>query len=221
MLPALISSGAGLIGGLVNNLFGDSAGDKNAQQQLSFARNSIRWRVEDAKRAGVHPLYALGAPTMSPSPSYVGDTSLGSSIASMGADVSRAMEVGNSSAGRLTNQLSQLALTRAGLENELLRSQIARTNRELGPPGVQGANPLLGTVLQGSDGKPIMTVHGPTPAQTAENQYGEVGGELFGISNLIYDIGRQIGRDWGTTYPKLKARFAPAPAYSPRGAYRR
>ncbi len=27
---------------------------------LGFAQNSVRWRVEDAKAAGIHPLFALG-----------------------------------------------------------------------------------------------------------------------------------------------------------------
>lgn len=35
--------------------------NKNANLQREFAQNSIQWRVNDAKRAGIHPLYALGA----------------------------------------------------------------------------------------------------------------------------------------------------------------
>jgi hypothetical protein len=49
---------------------------KNAEAdralQREFAQYGVRWKVEDAKAAGLHPLAALGASTSSPSPSYVG-----------------------------------------------------------------------------------------------------------------------------------------------------
>ena len=36
-----------------------------------FAKRGIQWRVHDAKKAGLHPLAALGAQTTSFSPSFV------------------------------------------------------------------------------------------------------------------------------------------------------
>lgn len=35
--------------------------NRNVALQREFAQNSIQWRVDDAKNAGIHPLYALGA----------------------------------------------------------------------------------------------------------------------------------------------------------------
>lgn len=40
----------------------------NIKMQREFAKNGIRWRVEDAKAAGLHPLAALGASSMGYSP---------------------------------------------------------------------------------------------------------------------------------------------------------
>lgn len=35
--------------------------DRNIQMQTDFAQHGVQWRVQDAKNAGVHPMYALGA----------------------------------------------------------------------------------------------------------------------------------------------------------------
>lgn len=54
----------GAIGSLVGGLFGGrsqrKANEENARLQREFAQHGISWRVEDAKRAGLHPLFALG-----------------------------------------------------------------------------------------------------------------------------------------------------------------
>lgn len=61
------------------SLFGGSGGlsaRKSAALEAAYARefaqNQIQWKVQDAKNAGVHPLYALGAPAVSFSPSFGG-----------------------------------------------------------------------------------------------------------------------------------------------------
>jgi len=134
MIGDLISAGANIIGGLINKRSTDKAGDKNAALQREFAQTGIQWKVEDAKKAGVHPLYALGAQTMSASPSYVGDTSLGSGIAEAGQNISRAVHSNSTAPTRNAVALEQLTLERAGLENDLLRSQIAKNVQTSNPP---------------------------------------------------------------------------------------
>ena len=42
--------------------------EREIARQYEFAQNTIQWKVEDAKAAGVHPLFALGAQTQSPTP---------------------------------------------------------------------------------------------------------------------------------------------------------
>lgn len=42
----------------------------NRQMQYDFAQNSIKWRVNDAKQSGIHPLAALGVSPSSAQPIY-------------------------------------------------------------------------------------------------------------------------------------------------------
>ena len=81
---ALGQLAGGALGGPLGSVIGGSIGgsieqgfrDKQQRQRLTdernfqreFAQNSIQWRAADAKKAGVHPLAALGASTHSPSP---------------------------------------------------------------------------------------------------------------------------------------------------------
>lgn len=72
MWGPIIGAAAGLIGAGMNSAKQDKINRDNANLQREFAQNSIQWRVEDAKRAGIHPLAALGASGYSASPSSVG-----------------------------------------------------------------------------------------------------------------------------------------------------
>lgn len=72
MWPAIIGAAASIGSALLNKNSADNSSKKNAELQREFAQNSISWRVQDAKNAGIHPLYALGASTVSAQPSYIG-----------------------------------------------------------------------------------------------------------------------------------------------------
>lgn len=52
---------AGLVGDRQAANAAEEAFERNADLQREFAQHGIQWRVEDAKAAGVHPVYALGA----------------------------------------------------------------------------------------------------------------------------------------------------------------
>lgn len=173
----------GLLGGLVGKgidfLSGKSAAKKEAGNQREFAQKGIQWKVADANKAGVHPLFALGANTMSYQPSSVGGTDLGDTMASMGANIDRSRAAASDAPAR--GIVAKLALERAGLENDLLRAQIASEQRRSLPPHVGPAMPQVNSPLGSWDVSPF------TPAQDAENQYGEIGGEMVGGSNLMFD----------------------------------
>lgn len=141
MLGPLIGAATSLIGGVMGQNAqreAVSSQERMAQQNIAlqkeFAQSGIQWKVADAKAAGIHPLYALGANTTSFSPVSVGSPSsspLGEGIARAGQDVSRAMAATSSSTTRM---LSGLTLERGMLENELLRTQIAKARQQTGPP---------------------------------------------------------------------------------------
>lgn len=132
----LIGGASTLIGGLLNrdqnreaNYQNQVAGDKNAALQKEFAQQGIQWKVEDAKKAGIHPLAALGASTHQFAPSYVGgqaDTSMGDTIASMGQNISRGVLASAEKKDRiLITAMNEERLKHAKLQNQILESQLS------------------------------------------------------------------------------------------------
>lgn len=135
MLPAVIAAGANIIGGIL----GGQERDKDRQLSKEFAQQGIRWKVEDAKAAGLHPLAALGAQTSSFSPVSVGTPSLGEGVAGAGQDISRAINSTRDSTARVdaySKTIQDLNIQRMGLENQLLGSQIAKINQAGIPPAM-------------------------------------------------------------------------------------
>lgn len=158
-LNFLIPAVAGLAGSAIAGAGAKSAADKtadsnlraaemNTKYQKEFAQQGISWRVEDAKRSGIHPLAALGAQTHSYSPSYVGTQypntmePLGNAVSNMGQDLGRAITATSPAAKQaqqFDNAVRGLTIQKMGLENELLASQIARVNQAGGSPAPQAA----------------------------------------------------------------------------------
>lgn len=90
-----IAAGIGSVaGGLIGAHNARNMWQRNYNAQKEFAQNGIRWKVEDAKRAGIHPLYALGASTRSFSPvqGYSGDYGISDAFSEFGQGISRAAE---------------------------------------------------------------------------------------------------------------------------------
>lgn len=71
------------VGGLMNMNNQNKLAQRQENLQREFAQNSIQWRVNDAKKAGIHPVAALGSQGISYNPSYVGGDNFGGSQASI------------------------------------------------------------------------------------------------------------------------------------------
>jgi hypothetical protein len=154
-LGTILGAGLQLAGGLLGKSSQDKANkiaqqnaNRNFQTQREFAQNAISWRAADAKRAGIHPIFAMGSSPINFSPVSVGVSGrnpMADSLSSMGQDVSRAGMVNQSRRGRgqmMNAVLDKLGVERAGLQNELLRSQIKAVNMkvnqsQLPPPRVE------------------------------------------------------------------------------------
>lgn len=130
---ALIGAGTSLVSGLMAK---DANKDYNAQQaaqaaanlaaQKEFAQNGLRWKVEDAKAAGIHPLYALGASTPSFSPVSLGttpDQSMSTAMADMGQNISRAVSTTRTGPEKQLATI-QLAQAQAQLDGSILDNQV-------------------------------------------------------------------------------------------------
>lgn len=106
-----------LAGNLVGELFKDNKdqrneawfqADKNEALQREFAQNGIRWKVEDAQRAGLSPLFAVGGSgaAFSPNPITVGGS--GDDFGNrMGQSVTRAIQ-GQSTSAEKALHVAQL-----------------------------------------------------------------------------------------------------------------
>lgn len=123
----LFSAGASLLGGILGDKSANDRADQNVELQREFAQNGIRWKVEDAKAAGLHPLAALGAGGASFTPSAV----VGDQTPGVAADVARSFIDGQNTKRAETatmtaheREMQALALQRAGLQNRLLEAQI-------------------------------------------------------------------------------------------------
>lgn len=132
----------------IGNLWSTSQTNKAAK---TAATHAIQWRVQDAKKAGISPIYALGASGATMGPTAVADFS---GLAQAGQDLTaarvRAMDRNERrdaalAALKVTPEqrlANQLALKHADLENQLLASQIARLQHDqVGPssPMVMGS----------------------------------------------------------------------------------
>lgn len=170
LLGIAASSGLGrILGGVSQDDRETLVAKKNFEKQEEFAKHGIRWRVEDAKAAGLHPLYALGANTASFSPVHVGARQ-----PSAGAEFAAQMGQGLVSAGlraatrderadvlaNLQVKSAELGVQNQELQNQLLGSQIARMN----------ANPTVS--LPSNSDMPLLTGQGNAfPSSSGGNAY--------------------------------------------------
>lgn len=134
MLGNILSGVGNLVSGFLGRDAAKDANKANLKAAKEFAQHGIRWKVEDAKAAGIHPLYAIGAPTASYSGSFsVPDFS---DIARAGQDIGRAIDATRTRGERVdayTKTVQDLTLQRMGLENQLLSAQIAKVRQSQAP----------------------------------------------------------------------------------------
>lgn len=134
--------------------------ESNNALQREFAQNGIRWKVEDAEAAGLHPLYALGGSSASFTPSAAsvnfddGGGHLGRALADAGQNVGRAV----------TAQQTPEQREAAQLQRQLLASQIGETDARRG---------LLEAQTR------LATAPG-TPSPTIQGAYGDGAGAIVG-----------------------------------------
>jgi len=150
MLGALIGAGASIASSLLGKKSADKANEaaerQNAQNialQKEFAQSGIQWKVQDAEKAGVHPLFALGANTTSFQPQSIGSSLPDwSGIAEAGQNVGRAIDATRSTpASAMALALGKIQLEGAQLDNEFKKVQLAsalRTNAIGSHPGLPG-----------------------------------------------------------------------------------
>lgn len=177
MLGALIGAGSSLIGGLLGRSDAKDAQKAAARarqqeylQQKEFAKSGIQWRVKDAQKAGIHPLYAIGANTVSYSPQSIGDPGPSSMdwLGDVGQNIGRAIDATRSNSKKaeaLALTASQIQLEGLQLDNDIKRAQLASSMRLVQQAGSAPGLPSTSTreALTGLPGQgDTPQVEGPT-----------------------------------------------------------
>lgn len=122
MAAPFIGGGTALASGALGAWNQREMMEDQLHQQQQFAQMGIRWRVADAEAAGLHPLYALNAPLIQPSPIGIGGNPLGEGLANMGQEVSRAIRAQETPDQRMEKDLRL----------QLLKSQIGESDARAG-----------------------------------------------------------------------------------------
>lgn len=127
---SIISAGSSLLGGQNANDNASAIRAADLQAQREFAQHGIRWKVADAKAAGLHPLAAIGGigASYTPSATTVGDSGyasagehLGNALNNMGQNTKRAQVATMTAEERA---MSDATIENMKLRNRLLEAQI-------------------------------------------------------------------------------------------------
>ena len=160
LLGAAVAAGGSILSGIMGNKSAAKAQklnqiherqmrQKEYEQQKEFAQSGVQWKVSDAAKAGVHPLYALGANTVSYAPQSIGSTQLTGGdyghLADAGQHIGRAIASTQSPASQVdayTKAVQSVQLEGLQLDNDIKRadlaSKVATTNPTGMPPGLPG-----------------------------------------------------------------------------------
>lgn len=192
----------GAVAGGVGNYFAAKDAQKQAnknqrraeQHELNILKNQVSWRVDDAMRAGLHPLAALG---MNPASTGVGAAgAFQADYGSMGADLGRAIDSVADPKDKVAAAATQLMFEKTALENEYTKTQVANQrlrNMQMAGPGVPGGSTNPADEYFAVPGTDIKwKVHNPRAADTAESHYGEAMSEIMGWLGSANDIGRYM-----------------------------
>lgn len=194
-LAPILGSGVGsAAGGPVGGMIGGAVGqgiqnreeakreqekwDRNVAVQREFAQHGIRWKVEDAKAAGIHPLVALGAQPAQFSGYAGGSSSTGPDLASMGQDITRAISATSTEEQKLmqqyTIQSAVLDLQGKELDNAIKQTQL----NKLSSPAFPGTE----NYIPGQGNSGIKTV----PLERTASHAGAPHMEAGAINDLGY-----------------------------------
>lgn len=130
----LISGAFDLVGSGISAITGNKAQQREYERQKEFAQNGLRWRVEDAKAAGIHPIFAVGANTPSYSPQAAVGTDFG--LSQVGQDIGRAIEAGQTRRERQEMADVQKAYYEAQVQNVLAQTEQHRAQTEAIKQGI-------------------------------------------------------------------------------------
>ena len=174
-------------------------------------KKGIQWRVADAKKAGVHPLAALGASIGGPIVSSAGidRSSVGGDLSGLGRSIERLDQTATDAAKReevraeresqsrvrVNETQAMLNEARAATTMQEMRANPAITAQVLDPSFVTNPATKRLAMFKGADGKWYHVNQSVAPHEPLEREYGEAG-EIHGLRRLMtgaYEYGGEAG----------------------------
>lgn len=149
MLGSILGAVGSIAGGLLGNDSAKKAAKQNYKHQKEFAQNSLQWKAEDAQKAGISKVFAMGAPTASFTPSSVGGNF--DFLGGAGQNIGRAMAAGAGPGGgstAVTKAAQAVQLEGMQLDNEFKRAQIASLQKTYTQPGTPPPYSVEGPTLK-------------------------------------------------------------------------
>lgn len=216
-MPFPWGAAIGAAGSVIGSILDSNAAADQAKLQKQFAKRAIRWRVADARAAGIHPLAALGhvGPSYSPVQSTVGAgiaegaRQLGEGLSSDPATAS-AIEVNKAQAELLKAQTNKIALEMRA------SAQGATTGATDTAPPAAMANPmqmLRDSVQRGASRNPanpkvpdmFAEVQAGPYRRSVPNQDYQTDPETWAMGEILRGNARpaieQLARDNGMSWP--------------------
>lgn len=165
----------------------------SVKQDENMARNSLRWRVEDAKRAGIHPLAALGMPFAQSSglPMPVNATDYGFGEAIQG---KQRRQVEKKQTDLIDAQIresnARAALTEVEAQSQYSdfvdkQRQASALSRGVANQNVIKDNPPEVTTITTPAGR--FKTSATTRAQEFEDEYSDIPGNIYGLWRFMND----------------------------------
>lgn len=136
----------------------DEASRREYERQKEFAQMGVRWKAEDARAAGLHPLAAMGAQTNSYAAQSVGGEQYGgSSMADMGQNLSSMMSATSTNSEKEMHalQIQGLKLDNENRHMDSLLKQQALDQNSRGNPGFPVSGDQNFVPGQANSGGPI------------------------------------------------------------------
>lgn len=206
MAGDLIGAGTAIYQGNKNRSATKWANRENIKYQKEFAKNALQWKVADAKKAGVHPLFGLGATTGSFTPTVQpavntgyaeAGSHLGNAIKNFSAEkkdpyveqmkaldlYDRLLDIEHKANRNVSDQVLTSASTRAGQRSTSSKDKGSIKEYDTGLGKIQlGNNPGLEALVP---------------------EFGEEAAEALGIGRLIKEFLRTGKKNWIRGFKKI------------------
>lgn len=213
MIGAAIGAAADLAGGFLNQRAAKKAADTQWKREQKVLQNQIQWRVDDAVKAGLHPLVGAGiSPSAGPAPTAVGD--MGSAVSNMGNNLGRAVDAYMDPAAKVAAKAALLDLEQRQANIDLTKAQLAGAQKALltygSTPGIASPIPVMprgkgdklggGSVIgRGFDGQAFVVPPGWS-AEQYEQEFGEIQSEVQGNLRAAEIARRKAASDMGYNF---------------------